>query len=308
MAITKCYRFVQTDMASHNGGLTWKIGEWNHVSGKIVCCTNGLHAALTPRDSLRNVYGQRWFVCEARGILVQQDSKFAASEMRLLQEIPNSILQRFALWCAKDGLKYFEDRYPDRPTLRDCMQVVEDYLDGNANDNQLLESRNAALAIAANLEAGSPVARTIMATVAAAFAAAAKYPAAWAGAASAGVFAAHTAAVAIASMHDAGLAITRAHDAIAAIEAAKVADKATAAAHAAAAAAGLAHAAAVAAAHNTASWEPADPYAAARATDPYAPTVAADIYAAQNQKLSEMINQHFANSPAPIRSNGDIAE
>jgi len=123
-------RFVKDDLTSENGEMSWKIGEWNKVSGKIVCCTNGLHAALTPRDSIRNVYGQRWFISEARGKIVKQDSKFAASEMRIVKEIPNIVLQRFAIWCAKDCLKYYEKKYPKDKRVSDCIQTTEDYLDG----------------------------------------------------------------------------------------------------------------------------------------------------------------------------------
>ncbi|WP_157668686.1 DUF7666 domain-containing protein [Lachnoclostridium phytofermentans] len=46
---TKCYRFVKDDMTSENGSFSWEIGEWNQVSGELVCCSNGLHAAQ--RDS-----------------------------------------------------------------------------------------------------------------------------------------------------------------------------------------------------------------------------------------------------------------
>ncbi len=61
---------------------------------------------------IRNVYGQRWFISEARGEIDKQDNKFAASEMRIVDEIPKIVLQRFAIWCAKDSLKYYEKKYP----------------------------------------------------------------------------------------------------------------------------------------------------------------------------------------------------
>ena len=93
METIKCYRFVKDDLSSENGQMTWEIGEWNKVSGKITCCSNGLHASLTPRDSMRNVYGQRWFISEARGEIDKLDSKFAAREMRIIQEIPTEVLQ-----------------------------------------------------------------------------------------------------------------------------------------------------------------------------------------------------------------------
>lgn len=114
METIECYRFVQDDLTSANGDVSWRIGEWNQASGTIRCCSNGLHASLTPRDSLRNVYGRRWFIAEARGEISRQANKFAASEMRLVEEIPVAVLRRFAVRCAKDGLDYLEQRHPRR--------------------------------------------------------------------------------------------------------------------------------------------------------------------------------------------------
>ena len=134
METIKCYQFVKDDLTSENGEMSWKIREWNKVSGEIVCCSNGLHAALTPRDSIRNVYGQRWFISEARGKIVKQDNKFAASEMRIVQEIPKIVLQRFAIWCALDCLEYYETKYPKDKRVSDCIQAAEDFLDGKISE------------------------------------------------------------------------------------------------------------------------------------------------------------------------------
>jgi hypothetical protein len=291
METIRCYRFVKDDLRSEHGEMSWTIGEWNRVDGKIVCCTNGIHAALTPRDSLRNVYGQRWFISEAKGDIVHQDSKFAAREMRLVEEIPKAVLQSFALWCARDSLRYYEDKYPEDSRMIDCIRAAEGHLEGTVTADELAQ-RRAKLIATADAHAGAVVGRAVVAAAAAALAAVSHHPAAWAAAAAAGAYAAHAAAAAVVAGRFASDAVAGAHDAVAAVAAADTTDVAAAAAHAAAAAAAQAHAAAVAAAHGLAVAEPADPYAAAHAAAAHVPARAA--YTAQTDKLLAMISASTA--------------
>ncbi len=286
----KCYRFVRDDLTSENGELSWKIGEWNKVSGKIVCCSNGLHAALTPRDSIRNVYGQRWFISEARGEIVKQDNKFAASEMRIVEEIPKIVLQRFAIWCAKDSLKYYEKKYPKDTRASDCIQAAEDYLDGKINVDELIKKQEAAYG--ATGTATGAAGRAVAAVIAAAMTTTTANAAAWVNAAVAAAYAAHTANAAI----DAARAAVDAHDAarnVASVAAAAAAaDTAATHAHTAASASAAAHAAAVNAAQNIAPADTAaDAYYSAYAA--YSAHSADAYYAAQNKRLLEMIDQYF---------------
>jgi hypothetical protein len=286
----KCYRFVRDDLTSENGEFTWKIGEWNKVSGNIVCCSNGLHAALTPRDSIRNVYGQRWFISEARGEIVKQDNKFAASEMRIVEEIPKIVLQRFAIWCAKNSLKYYEKKYPKDTRASDCIQAAEDYFDGKIKVDELIKKQEAAYG--ATGAASGAAGRAVAAIIAASMSTTTANAAAWVNAAAAAAYAAHTAAAAL----DAAMAAVDAHDAarnVAAVAAAAVAaDTAAAHAHKAAAAGAAAHAAAVTAAHNVAPADTAaDAYYSAYAA--YSAHSADAYYAAQDKKLLEMIDQYF---------------
>lgn len=289
MITIKCYRFVNDDLTSENGQMSWKIGEWNKVSGQIVCCSNGLHAGLTPRDSLTNVYGQRWFISEARGEIVKQDHKLAASEMRIVQEIPKIVLQRFAIWCAMDCLKYYEKKNPNDKSISDCIQAAENYLDGKIKVGELSKKREVGTAA---LTGGGIAVRAAATVIAATFATAASNAAAWAYAAAAAAYATHTAAIA----YDASIATADALDAannVATTAAASVAaDNAAALAHTAASAAAVAHAASVAAAHNVAPADTAaDSYYSAFAA--YSAHTADDLLTAQDKKLSEMINQYF---------------
>ncbi len=286
----KCYRFVRDDLTSENGELSWKIGEWNKVNGKIVCCSNGLHAAMKPRDSIRNVYGQRWFISEARGVIVKQDNKFAASEMRIVKEIPKIILQRFAIWCAKDSLKYYEKKYPKDTRASDCIQAAEDYLDGKIKVDELNKKQEAAYGAVGAVSGAAG--RAVAAVIAASMSIITANAAAWVNATAAAAYATHTAAAAV----DAAMAAVDAHDAaqnVASVAAASVAaDTAAVHAHTAAAAAAVAHAAAVNAANNVAPADTAaDAYYSAYAV--YSAHSSDAYYAAQDRKLLEMIDQYF---------------
>jgi hypothetical protein len=289
----KCYRFVRDDLSSENGELSWKIGEWNRVSGKIVCCSNGLHAALTPRDSLRNVYGQRWFISEARGETDKQDNKFAASEMRIVEEIPKTVLQRFAIWCAYGSLKYYEKKYPKDTRAINCIQAAKDYLDGKIKVNELIKKQKTAYG--ATGVASGAAGRAVAAVISASMSITAVNTASWANAAAAAAYATHTAADAI----DASMASVDAHDAarnVASVAAAALtADTAATFAHIAAGAGAAAHAAAVTAAHNITPVDTAaDAYYSAYAA--YS-AHSADVHsAAQDKKLLEMIDQYFGHN------------
>ena len=286
----KCYRFVRDDLTSENGELSWKIGEWNKVNGKIVCCSNGLHAALTPRDSIRNVYGQRWFISEARGEIDKQDNKFATSEMRIVKEIPKIVLQRFAIWCANDSLKYYERKYPKDTRASDCIQAAEDYLDGKIKIDELIKKQQAAYDAAS--AASGAAGRALAAVIATSMSITTVNAAPWVNATAAASYAAHTAEAAISSAMAAVDAHDSARNVSSVAKAAFVADTASTHAHTAAAAAAVAHAAAVSAAHNVAPADTAgDAYYSAYAA--YSKQSLDDYYAAQDKKLLEMIDLYF---------------
>ncbi|MGB7969605.1 MAG: putative immunity protein [Methanobacterium sp.] len=289
--IIKCYRFVQDDLSSENGELSWKIGEWNKVSGKIVCCSNGLHASLTPRDSISNVYGQRWFISEARGDIVKQDNKFAASEMMIVEEIPKIVLQRFAIWCAQDSLKYYEKKYPKDNRANNCIQALEDYLNGKITIDELIKEQKAAYSAVGG--ASGAAGRAIAAVIAASMSATTVNTAGWVNAAVAASYAAHAAASAI----DAAMSAVDALDAGRNVEsvafAAVLADTASVLAHRAAGAGATAHASAVNAASNVAPADTAgDAYYSAYAA--YSAHSSDIYYAAQDKKLSDMIDHYLS--------------
>ena len=140
-----CYRFVKENMNSDKDNKTkWVLKKWNKQSDKLICCKNGLHASLTPLDSLNNIYGDRWFIAEYKGKISKQENKFCASEMRLIKEIPIEVIKRFALFCAKDCLKNYIKKYPDDKRVSNCIQATEDYLDGKITLKELSAAESAA--------------------------------------------------------------------------------------------------------------------------------------------------------------------
>ncbi len=286
----KCYRFVGDDLTSENGELSWKIGEWNKVNGEIVCCTSGLHAALTPRDSISNVYGQRWFIAEARGEIVRQDNKFASSEMRIVEEIPMIVLQRFAIWCAKDSLKYYEKKYPKDTRASDCIKAAEDYLDGKIKIEELVKQQKSTYG-AVSVACGA-AGRAVAAVIAASMSITATATAAWANASAAASYAAHTAAEAINAAMVAVDALNATRNVASVAAAAVAADTAATSTHTAASAGAVAHAAAVIAAHNAPPVDTsADAYYSSYAA--YSAHSADHYYSAQDKKLLEMIDQYL---------------
>ncbi|MFJ6897258.1 hypothetical protein [Streptomyces hokutonensis] len=284
----RCYRFVEDDQTSAHGDMSWQVGEWNKVGGPVACCSSGLHASPTPRDSVRNVYGKRWFAAEARGEFSRQGHKFAASEMRLVEEIPSDVLRRFAIRCAEDGIGHIERRRPLDARIRQCVEAAHGYLEGALGEGELLDTRRAVgEALASGAVAGADVGR-IVAAVLAASSAANGDAASWTAAAAAAAYAAHVAADAIEAAAALTATYTPIHNVAAGIAATRAADHAAATARTAAAAGAVAHAAGVAAARGT--------YAADTVSDPYfvafsafAEHPADHHYLAQNEVLVKLI-------------------
>jgi len=139
----KGYKFIQKDMKSQNGNHKWKIGKW-YKEDEIKLCNKGFHACKEPLESLEYVYGDRWFLVEARGKIIQEkNDKFVASEMRLIKELDINILKRFAIWCAKSCLKDYEKEYKDS-RVSDCIKAAEDYLDNKISLYKLKKAIDAA--------------------------------------------------------------------------------------------------------------------------------------------------------------------
>ena len=139
------YKFIQKNMKSKNGNHKWKLGKWYKYSKKLKVCEEGFHACLKPLQSLDYVYGDKWFIVEARGKIIQANDKFVSSEMRLVKELNiNKIVKPFAIWCAKQCLKNFEKNYPNDKRPAEAIKAAEDYLDKKITVEELKIKINAA--------------------------------------------------------------------------------------------------------------------------------------------------------------------
>jgi len=135
MKTIKGYRFVTADLRSTNGRVKWEVGKWNKCRGRLFLCKNGFHASCRPLDSLDYVFGTRWFECEARGDILKDTDKFCASEMRLMSEIPNKVIQQFAIDCAWRVLHIFEEKYPTDKRPRQAIEAAKAYLKFPTQEN-----------------------------------------------------------------------------------------------------------------------------------------------------------------------------
>jgi len=141
----KGFKFIQSDMKSKNGNHKWEIGKW-YKKEKIELCEKGFHACKQPLEAFEFVYGDKFFIVEARGeIIEEKDKKFVAQEMRLIKEINlDYVARKFALFCAKKCLPNYEKEYPNDKRVSDCIKAAEDYLDGKISLEELTAARSAA--------------------------------------------------------------------------------------------------------------------------------------------------------------------
>ena len=151
----KGYRFVTDALKSEHGDTQWMIGKWQKCKGELSLCHNGFHASQKPIDSLNYTFGTRWFECEAQGEILKDTDKFCTSEMRIVKEIPNKVIQQFAIDCAWRVLHIFEERYPDDKRPRQAIEAARAYLKFPTQENLAIT----AAAWAAAWDAASAAAR-----------------------------------------------------------------------------------------------------------------------------------------------------
>jgi hypothetical protein len=150
MKIIKGYKFITDEMKSKNGNFKWELGIWQEERSKdIKLCEYGLHACKTPYQSLKYIYGNRWFQVEARGKIIydnkNSEPKFVASEMRLVKELPTKkIVVEFACWCARQCLKNYQKEFPNDKRPEEAIKAAEDYMDGKIDLKELNDKKSAA--------------------------------------------------------------------------------------------------------------------------------------------------------------------
>ena len=132
------FKFVRSDLRSKNGrDAPWVVGEWRKHEGALAMCDQGFHYCKDALDSLEYIYGDRWFIVEARGEEQTDGNKTVACEMRLVREIPMKVVAvRFALACAGMVLDKFESKYPDVDRPRKAIEAAKAWLDNPTEANR----------------------------------------------------------------------------------------------------------------------------------------------------------------------------
>ena len=145
------YKFVTANMKSREGNITWKLGEWQKHEGNIVPCESGFHACQEPRDAFENyIYGDRFFIVEARGKIKKENDKFVASEMRLISEVDlKRVSVEWAIYCASLVLSIYEKEYPTDNRPRKAIEAAEKWLENPNEKNRIAAKAAAAAAWAA---------------------------------------------------------------------------------------------------------------------------------------------------------------
>ena len=137
MKTQKGYKWLKQDMRSKNGNQKWEFDTWVKHEGELKLCENGLHASDNALDSLEYIYGDRWFIVEARGTILKDEDKFVASEMRLVKELDvKKILVPFACFAARRCLKFFEEKYPNDSRPRNAIEAAENYVKNPSEKNR----------------------------------------------------------------------------------------------------------------------------------------------------------------------------
>ena len=129
MKTIKGYKFIRENMKSKVGNHKWVVGKWYKEEERSLC-NKGFHACKEPLEALDYIYGNKFFIIEAKGkIRYKKGDKFVAQEMRLIKEIPIKILKYFAIDCAKQCLKNYEKEFDDK-SVYEVIEGAELYLDG----------------------------------------------------------------------------------------------------------------------------------------------------------------------------------
>ena len=142
MKVHHGFKFIKSDMTSRNGDSgVWVLGKWKKCHEALVMCGTDFHASPTPLDSLEYVYGEVWTEVEARGEVLEDGDKFAASEMRIVRILDQeAIFRRFAIACAKRCLPNFEEKYPDDARPRKAIEAAEAFLKNPTDANRAARS------------------------------------------------------------------------------------------------------------------------------------------------------------------------
>jgi hypothetical protein len=124
-----------------------KVGKWTESVTPILC-RSGWHG-IREKDVLKHLpteSGATLWVVETKGLVVHGNDKFAAESMRLIAplEATDRKLRLFAVDCAQDALGAFESFIPGDTRVRECLEVVRRYANGEATEQERSAAKSAA--------------------------------------------------------------------------------------------------------------------------------------------------------------------
>jgi len=133
----KLYKFLRTDLKSHYGDCTWKVGEWKHED-EVKLCSTGFHASDTPLQALGYVPGEILSVVEVKGKSKIENDKSAWSDMRVVKaylwQKKDSVA--FSIYAAELCIENFEKIYPDDKRPREAIEAAKKWLIDPSPENE----------------------------------------------------------------------------------------------------------------------------------------------------------------------------
>jgi hypothetical protein len=130
MKIIKRWKFLRTGLKSENGGLKWKKGEWQKVTGELELCRNGLHCSKNAYDAFSYVQGEILAEVECRGKHLFDENKECWEEQRVVKTYrwtkKDSV--RLAIYSAESCLKNYEKIYPKDKRPRQAIEATKRWL------------------------------------------------------------------------------------------------------------------------------------------------------------------------------------
>ena len=187
MKTVLAWHFCRADMRTQYTEERILVGGTLTANGRLALCENGMHASERVVDALRYAPGATLCRVELSGRILHGDDKLCARHRRAIAMADvTPQLREFALLCAERVLPSYEKRFPGDTRVRECIATTRRYLAGQAaTAEDLLASRQAAHAAAADAAADAAAAAADAYATYVAAAADATYDAAYAAAADA---------------------------------------------------------------------------------------------------------------------------
>ncbi len=110
-----------------------KPGKWLPVVKTLEMCESGWHGC-TAKQLLKWLNANIYEV-EIRGKVKREDDKFCAEQMRLVRRVMGEReIQLLACNYAEHVLHFYEDKYPNDPRVRRCIETARNFANGKASD------------------------------------------------------------------------------------------------------------------------------------------------------------------------------